>query len=222
MAASPGYSGRSEFASVIRWMDAETAAIVAKLLADGSPHRFGSSFLEMLRDAYVAAHLAGQSVNGADSQTMARARAQQAVVLGRIVTNPVSGNATIVHSQGFFLEGFVRDLAARDKRYFDEDGALRVDQVTRRATQYQAGVRSAQAYGVMDSASHAARWKWELGGAEEHCDDCPFLATLEPVPASEWFALPGEGLTQCVVGCKCHMVDVESGQTTAGYGETSL
>lgn len=46
---------------------------------------------------------------------------------------------------------------------------------------------------------------WELDPRASHCQDCPALAALPPMPLSEWPTLPGEGATACNVGCKCSL-----------------
>lgn len=44
---------------------------------------------------------------------------------------------------------------------------------------------------------------WELGPSANPCGDCPALAALPAMPLSWWPTLPGEGATECNVGCKC-------------------
>lgn len=64
----------------------------------------------------------------------------------------------------------------------------------------QAGyVQAADADGLLLS--------WQLGGAKP-CADCPELAALPPMPLDQWPTLPGEGETECNVGCRCSMVAV--------------
>jgi len=45
--------------------------------------------------------------------------------------------------------------------------------------------------------------EWTLDDGAHHCDDCPALAGLPPMPLAMWPTLPGEGATECNVGCKC-------------------
>lgn len=52
--------------------------------------------------------------------------------------------------------------------------------------------------------------KWELGAAVHSCADCPALAGLPPMPLDQWPTMPGEGMTECSVGCKCSMVAVSA------------
>lgn len=47
--------------------------------------------------------------------------------------------------------------------------------------------------------------EWELDAGAHHCDDCPALAGLPPMPLAQWPTLPGDGATQCAAGCKCSM-----------------
>ena len=47
--------------------------------------------------------------------------------------------------------------------------------------------------------------EWQLDPRAEHCDTCPKLALLPPLPLDLWPTLPGEGATECNVGCRCCM-----------------
>lgn len=53
--------------------------------------------------------------------------------------------------------------------------------------------------------------QWELDPSPlvHHCADCPQLAALPAVPLNLWPTLPGEGMTECNVGCRCSMRAVE-------------
>jgi hypothetical protein len=47
--------------------------------------------------------------------------------------------------------------------------------------------------------------EWELDPRSDHCEDCPALAALPPMPLALWPTLPGEGMTECNVGCRCSL-----------------
>jgi hypothetical protein len=47
--------------------------------------------------------------------------------------------------------------------------------------------------------------RWQLDPRAEHCDDCPLLAMLPPLPLAMWPTFPGDGATECNVGCKCSL-----------------
>jgi hypothetical protein len=47
--------------------------------------------------------------------------------------------------------------------------------------------------------------EWQLDPVAHHCADCPALANLPPMPLAAWPTLPGEGATDCNVGCRCSM-----------------
>lgn len=51
---------------------------------------------------------------------------------------------------------------------------------------------------------------WQLDKRARHCEDCPALAALPPLPLELWPTLPGEGQTECSVGCRCSMGAVEA------------
>lgn len=48
-------------------------------------------------------------------------------------------------------------------------------------------------------------WQLDPNPAVHHCDDCPALAALPPMPLNWWPTLPGEAATDCNVGCRCSM-----------------
>lgn len=52
--------------------------------------------------------------------------------------------------------------------------------------------------------------KWQLDPRAQHCDDCPELAALPPLPLGMWPLVPGEGLTDCSVGCRCALEAVKA------------
>jgi hypothetical protein len=46
---------------------------------------------------------------------------------------------------------------------------------------------------------------WELDPRAHHCETCPKLAALPPMPLDQWPTLPGAGGTECEQGCRCSL-----------------
>jgi hypothetical protein len=60
--------------------------------------------------------------------------------------------------------------------------------------------------------------QWQLDDSvEHHCDDCLSLATMPPLPLSEWPCQPGDGTSACSTGCRCNL---ESYDRTIEPGDT--
>jgi hypothetical protein len=49
--------------------------------------------------------------------------------------------------------------------------------------------------------------EWDDVGDEQVCEDCLSLASMPPMPLSEWPTSPGAGDTECSVGCRCSWSD---------------
>jgi hypothetical protein len=59
---------------------------------------------------------------------------------------------------------------------------------------------------AQSAAADGLLLEWELDPTvEHHCLDCPALAALPPMPLDQWPTLPGEGATECSVGCHCSL-----------------
>lgn len=62
----------------------------------------------------------------------------------------------------------------------------------------------------MQTSKEKVLWILEVGA--EHCDDCLYMSEKPPMTISEirqeGFGLPGEGLTECNVGCRCMLQEV--------------
>lgn len=72
-----------------------------------------------------------------------------------------------------------------------------------------------QAGYAQSAAADGQLLRWQLDGAAKHCADCPALAALPPMPMDQWPTFPGEGATECNVGCFAPGVKV-SGDFVAG------
>lgn len=64
------------------------------------------------------------------------------------------------------------------------------------------------------------KFAWVLGAVKtSHCSDCLRLSKMEPRTVKAWrqlgYGLPREGETECSVGCKCALAEVEQSKAKA-------
>lgn len=120
--------------------------------------------------------------------------------LGRIVTN----------IEKDFLTAFSQDI--KYGRYTNEDGSYNESAIRTRAQYY-----SGRCLGVANETFVATQdddtllW-WVMGGAENHCPDCPDIAANSPYVKSTIPSMPHTNETQCMFQCKCH-IRTEYGKT---------
>jgi hypothetical protein len=108
----------------------------------------------------------------------------------------------VAAEQQEFLAGFVADLAGG--RYEGEHGRPQAEPILRRAALYVERMR-----GSANEAFRLASWEpltWQLGGADESCEDCLRLAAASPYPSGELRQSPGDGSTRCITRCLCRLL----------------
>jgi len=125
-----------------------------------------------------------------------------AAYIGRgLVTDPITVNAVdcmigeaMANKQLPFLEKFVDDVVL---------GGLSAEAISARAELYGHAL-----YGTVNRVWAASQspntliW-WDLGPNENHCTQCPIMASNSPYKADELTTFPGDGNTDCVTNCKC-------------------
>jgi hypothetical protein len=216
-AAQPVYVGPNPdpFTVLVADTDDEFVKILRQYLKGGYESSFGDAMLRQLLISHEQAHVLGQSKWGGVNVGRAEAEANKVVRLGKAVVNPRTYDVTMVQPEANFVAGFIRDLIDKDKRYFEPDGSPRVEQILGRMRMYEGKLRGTEGWGVLDGGPFLQLWEWQLGGTEDHCEDCPYLASLVPVTRDEWFATPGECMTPCLWNCLCKLVAVGAEISTA-------
>lgn len=106
-------------------------------------------------------------------------------------------------SEADYLLSFLEDILEKDDRYFDEDGNILADKVARRSRMYTGLMRGTANESWSNAQPDEAEIYWRLGAVEEHCSDCPELASLNPWSKDTLFAKPGSNETPCLFNCKC-------------------
>jgi len=104
-----------------------------------------------------------------------------------------------------WLNNFATQIAARDPRYFGDDGKMLLDPVASRAETYTQKFRGTANVAFVETSSALDELDWVMTTLE-HCDDCPRLAALSPYTKDTLFVYPGGGETQCVFNCGCELV----------------
>lgn len=214
LAAQPIYvpPNPDEFILLIAEADEEMQKLLRQLLGGISPAMMGERFLELLVKFHAESHILGQRKwDDYPSQFLATGRANQVVHLGEVLRNPRTGQADFIPGEADYVAGFIRSLNAGDTRYFDEQGKLKEDAVMGRMRMYQGKMRGTEGQGVLDKSPGDVLWRWVLGAVEDHCEDCPYNASLIPVTASEWYTTPGKCHTPCLFNCQCRMQAEKSG-----------
>ena len=104
--------------------------------------------------------------------------------------------------QDEFLTPFAQALKDKDPRYFDEEGALRIDAVNDRNALYVARMRGTANEAFVESSEDDDLFDWVLGSGDS-CEDCPELAGLSPYTKATMISHPGDGQTECLGNCTC-------------------
>lgn len=103
-----------------------------------------------------------------------------------------------IKGQYKYIDGFGDGLAA---------GKVSEGQALVRAGMYADSARASYEKGHFQSQTRGGREVteelWVLGSTENHCKDCPDLASAGWVPIGT-HPFPGDGNTECLTNCLCH------------------
>jgi hypothetical protein len=114
-------------------------------------------------------------------------------------------------AQNVFLRRFLDDLE-NDDWSKNPDGSWRSDRIRARANLYNGAMRGTANEGFVEACDDDEEFDWVLGGNENHCNECPYLATLNPWTKDTLFTKPGSGDTPCLGNCKCHLMRHSDGE----------
>lgn len=196
--AKPAY-GAADYPIFMREVDDNMRDLLRRWLGGMDASAFYIAFDQILFDGHTQAHLIGQAQGGA---------AFPSIGFGRFAGRQVADEET------FFLRGFVDDMLSGK---YTKDGEVQAFRILDRMRMYQGKMRGTAARGFVDSSKDEDRFIWKLGGAEDHCGDCPELAQMSaevPFDKSTLFQYPGDGSTPCLWNCKCHLVRLRDDATT--------
>lgn len=180
----------SDFERLIQRFDREVRELVNQLARGEISERVWLLKMnQIIRDGHFSAHQIGQLMAGIEvpSDVLAARSA-----------------AEIADAQSYFLQGFYTDLS--HGKYVDDAGKFLDDAMYYRSRMYALATRGTAGIGFVDASPFTAIFDWVLGGAEEHCEDCPVLAEGSPYSRDTLYTTPGAGDTPCLCYCKCHLV----------------
>lgn len=153
-------------------------------------------FDRWVREGHIEAHRRGQlTAEGTVQEALARLR-------GR----------TIADNESPFIQGFYNDIS--DGNFTDDYGDFKADALYYRMRLYLGKMRGTAGYGFVDGSSSTEVFDWVVGGVEDHCADCPILASGGPYTHDTLYTTPGMCDTPCLGNCKCHLRRHSDGLTS--------
>lgn len=191
-------AARAAYAELV---DLARAVATGALSIEGLEERM----MAVLLAGHEASHYAGQEMSGfRPSQVLAARRGRQVAL-----------------AQNSFVRGLVTALDGRDPRYWDEGAEeWRSLALEARMASYTGRMRGTATDGWVAAAPAQTLYAWRLGGAEEHCADCPTLAADGPYLGQGGtdqlaypilYTKPGECDTPCLFNCKCRLERLSDG-----------
>lgn len=114
----------------------------------------------------------------------------------------------IVDNEQQWFEKFISDL--EDGRYDLPDGTVNYKAIEARLNLYIGKYRATSAESWVEAGDELEEYEWVLG-PEEHCTDCPRIASRSPYAKDELFAYPGSGDTECLSNCNCVLKRLSDG-----------
>lgn len=202
-AAQPILVQDDPFNALMRSLDADMEDLARFFALTRSPIAWSERFVELLTGYHERSHMLGQGRSAI--QPLAQGHAYQVMNIGR-------GGLGIPEAD--FVLGFLNDLMLEDERYFKE-GEVDQDEILRRMRMYQGKMRGSAGWGFIDPKPPLTEFYWRLGGAEEHCEDCPLNASKSPWYKETLYTTPGAGDTPCLFNCRCFLEEAETGEISA-------
>lgn len=129
---------------------------------------------------------------------------QRGGIFEALTRDDVLAGMASADQDGSYLSQFVLDLI--EGRYDDDEGKLKVRAVESRLRLYTARMRGTSSEAFVRASLDTAEFVWVLGDNEEHCQDCPDIADQNPWAKEALYIFPGDGSTECLANCKCHLM----------------
>lgn len=187
-----------EFAKFLRKAHERSVELNGSLYrGDLSPREWADAIKELLNDGHASAWVLGRQRAG---DLSAPTEADELVGIG------------YADGQADFLLAFMEDI--ENGRYTMDDGTLNMTAIQNRMNLYVQNIRGTSGASFVANSPDDDEFTWELGGAEDHCDDCPELNSLNPWTQSELYAFPGDGNTACLGNCLCRLVRQSDGRSS--------
>lgn len=121
---------------------------------------------------------------------------------GNSITDALIGRS-VADGQADYIHGFADRLASG---FYGEGDEFKTTLARSHANLYLKQTRGTANEAFTESSPDEAEFDWTLGGAEKHCSECPYYASLNPWKKDEIVTNPGQGETPCLSNCLCHWV----------------
>lgn len=119
----------------------------------------------------------------------------------------IAHGARMADLEAVYVRGF-RDRLESGQRYFDDAGEIDLGSglLANDLRLYASKAGGSANAGFVDGSDDSAEFDWLLGGAEEHCEDCPYIAEGSPYTKGTLYTKPRQGDTPCLSNCTCRLV----------------
>lgn len=179
--------GDPTYRAMLEEVASEIAATIDKLIeGELDARQWGDEFFVPVSKGHILSWLLGRQRGGA---------------LSALDEFDVEAALSIADAQGEFLLGFIDDLD--NGRYTLDDGSINEAAVRARANLYVGAMRGTANEAFVESGGAEELYDWILGLNENHCEDCPLIASRSPYTRDANVGHPGGGETDCLGNCLC-------------------
>jgi hypothetical protein len=194
----PSVPTQGDYAGMVRRRQREFHAITDRLIAGKiSPGEWFDLMESVILEGHTAAYEMGRNRAGDLTENV----------------NDLLRGMAKRDQESYYLRGFAEALQNKDPRYWDEELRTFRETIKSRQNLYIGKMRGTANEAFVRATPDALdEFYWRLGGAEEHCDECPQYAALSPFTKATLFSVPGASDTPCRTNCLCHLERVD-GQT---------
>lgn len=213
------------FGTLLSSVEVEIQLHVTALVHNSAtPSQFGASMLSTLQHAHPRAWMYGAQsigapVNLSDATIATRQTIEaQADYLAGFVADLRKADPRYVNPPEFMLpalqptfigeqpgEMALTPTLSEEEQFEQEYQYWRENTIATRAQLYAERVRGTANTGMVGNLPETTLIYWRLGPNEDHCPDCPVLAKGGPYIPKTLPTVPGAGMTECLVNCKCEL-----------------
>lgn len=176
---------------------ARSGLLAAKVAADRAAREWAEGFARELSRLHARAWRWGRLSNGVGSDEIE----SDDLIVGR----------ARLDAEARFVQRFAAQIEAGLGKD-DEDGGAR--RIAARSRSYAGAARGTSTEAFFSLAPDTEEFRWVLGAVEDHCTQCPELASRGPWLKDEMFVWPGSNDTPCLYNCKCRLVRASDGASS--------
>lgn len=208
LAPLTAYPSQRDFQNVVRGSWKEIDDLVERLAAKEITEReWADLFKQLLNRGHMHSWALGRQ-RGGDETPLSFLDALQGI--------------RVADGDADYLLGFLDALEnGKNPRLFDSEGNLKPKGVRNRMRLYAGKYRGTANEAMVSVQPAEAEIYWRLGGNEEHCTDCPTLASMSPWSKDTMWTKPGMGDTPCGGLCLCGVEIHIDDQVLTGFKPVS-